>query len=351
MDAGWPTRGKNDRRNPVLDSGLPEEPEKQWSFRTNGEPDREPVEIITRGETVVSTFFNRDITAFSTETGEKLWERTGDGTMLAPSASGEELLVSSGSGLEILDIRTGKSLRVLELDQKLADFRAGASPAIVDQTAYINSGEGWVYALDMETGEGLWATQVAEETSGKTVAVNDSKVYTALSGSEGYELVALEAGTGELLWRQGLEEKLPLAPTVSPSGEIYITFRRAGRVTCISPEGEKRWSRSEPGLRESRLNATEDHAFAATNSKLVEMDPRTGETETLEKEGDWGHKPVIAGEKILLAGDRLTLYSTGDREKLWERELNSTTGPAIRDGEIYIGEMLEMGEYSIKKLG
>ncbi len=70
-----------------------------------------------------------------------------------------------------------------------------------DQPSYfgseLGSGPGEVAAVDAETGEVLWSTEVPGDPLGAATVVNDLVFTTVLSG----ELIALDRATGEIVWQ------------------------------------------------------------------------------------------------------------------------------------------------------
>jgi len=72
-----------------------------------------------------------------------------------------------------------------------------SSPVLVDGIIYIGSYDGYVYAIDADTGLEKWKYKTAEKVSG-SAAVVDGVVYIA--GEDG-RLYALKADDGTLVWK------------------------------------------------------------------------------------------------------------------------------------------------------
>ncbi len=112
------------------------------------------------------------------------------------------------------------------------DFGAGsdrklhltATPVASDGRVYVMDAEAHVSALDAGSGERVWRTDLAERSRrdkdafGGGVAYADGKVYVA----SGYRFVAaLDAATGKLLWRTRVESPVHGAPTVD-GGRVFV---------------------------------------------------------------------------------------------------------------------------------
>jgi hypothetical protein len=93
----------------------------------------------------------------------------------------------------------------------------------------------WTYALDAETGDQQWRTEV--EPDG-IAAIANGRVYV---GVEDSVLLALDAATGEERWRQDLELfriELPVAVT----DDFVYAAGVDGRVASLTRDGERRWN-------------------------------------------------------------------------------------------------------------
>lgn len=112
-----------------------------------------------------------------------------------------------------LDPRTGRPLwsyvRPMPSDLRLIGFPAtNRGVAILDDMLYVGSLDGYLIALDAETGAKRWETRVADNALGHSVTMAplalDGKVVVGISGGEagirGF-VDAYHAKTGKLLWR------------------------------------------------------------------------------------------------------------------------------------------------------
>lgn len=91
------------------------------------------------------------------------------------------------------------------------DGAVRSSPAVVRGTVYIGSNDGYLYALDAETGEEQWA----HETDGPVIsspAVLRNMVYV---GSDDTHVYALSAATGEQQWLVDTGDRVRSSPTVA----------------------------------------------------------------------------------------------------------------------------------------
>jgi outer membrane protein assembly factor BamB len=158
------------------------------------------------------------------------------------------------------------------------------SPVVGDGLVYIrdrsnwNRGPGVVRAINVTTGEQEWEFYSDKPSSDITygsVAVSDGKVYYPGDG-----IYALDARTGEVIWKYDLPESIPLIETtpVVKRGTVYVG------VDVIHGESP--------------------HVFA--------LDAESGELEwsvTSGKEAMTGESPAIMNNRLYIGGTNGTVYS------------------------------------------
>lgn len=93
-----------------------------------------------------------------------------------------------------------------------------SSPAVVDETVYIGSGDGRLYALDMITGEKEWTFETGAPVY-SSPAVADGTVYV---GSNDHSVYAVDAQTGTKAWEFETGDAVRSSPTVAET--IYSSI-------------------------------------------------------------------------------------------------------------------------------
>lgn len=167
-----------------------------------------------------------------------------------PTVAGGRVFVGSQSGLVYaLDAKTGCTIWTY---QAKGPVRSGIviakRPDSTQYAAYFGDGRSNAYAVDASTGAELWTRNVEEHRSANitgTPVVYRDRVYVPVSSSEEaqggnakYEcctfrgsLVALDAGTGSLVWK-----------TYTITSEAKPTGKNAAGVTRWGPAGAGIWS-------------------------------------------------------------------------------------------------------------
>lgn len=288
------------------------------------------------------------------------------------------------------------------------DDVAGVSgtPMVVDGTVYFGDWDGFVHAVDPDTGEERWRTEVGSPVM-SSVTVDDGDVYAATND----HVVLLDAADGTERWRARTSDH-PIA--ISPgspvlagdlvvqtvaSGELMIgggrdyTFR--GTVAAFDAEtGEEAWrleltaddAESGAGVGVWSTPAVDDELgllFIGTGNtyeppasrladSLVAVDVDTGEVAWSTQftfpdvwsasggdglDADVGSGPnlwEVDGRALVGAADKTGVYHALDRatgEVVWEAELTpgsilgGVIGTSARgEGRLYVASNIGAGE-------
>jgi polyvinyl alcohol dehydrogenase (cytochrome) len=127
-----------------------------------------------------------------------------------------------------------------------------ATPTVVDGTAYFPDWGGWLYAVDASTGKTRWAHKISEYTG---VAGTFSRTSPAIFGdllilgdkppsgimgwgqtsTEGAHILAVNAHTGNLVWKTQVDSTFVSQITSSPvvfDGKVYVGVSSVEEVTA-----------------------------------------------------------------------------------------------------------------------
>ena len=151
------------------------------------------------------------------------------------------------------------------------------SPTLGDGVVYAGSYEGFVYALDAETGELLWSETEGGQNPPPTVA--GGVVYVEKAGGG---LSGLDALTGDLLWNdETWHEELLLN-----EGTLYIPVWRIDGDSSVNVRaidehsGELRWEADVPRSSDLpllfRLTATGSNVYVSDEYRVHALDSATG---------------------------------------------------------------------------
>ncbi|MFD1570807.1 PQQ-binding-like beta-propeller repeat protein [Halorubrum laminariae] len=285
--------------------------------------------------------------------GAEHWQTdTGDGggtRAVTPALSADTAYVSSndknGSGLSALNLTDGSER--WRLDSVVS---VTSSPTLVEETVYLSvleEGEsrgGAIIAVDTADGDVRWRFQTAQMPP--TPAVADGAVYVG-GGNDGI-VYALDAETGKTRWEFSTQDRMRLPPTVV-DGTVYIPSSFAQRVYALdATDGTEEWSVDmNPS---ASVAATTESVYVPAMNEITILDSDDGAeqwTGTLS-ENTLGSAPVVAGETLLVPGDRAVCLDLTDGTHLWEQTVEEgavgherkravSCEPVVTDDGVFLG--------------
>lgn len=153
-------------------------------------------------------------------------------------------------------------------------YRITADPVAADGRVFTLDSRAGVVATALASGEALWAADLqpgfdrGDNVSGGGLAVSGGRLYVTTGFGE---LIALEAATGNVLWRQRLDAGVG-APTVA-GGTVYVVSRNNQGWAIDADTGQLQWN--VPGTTSGALLA--GGAAPAITDRLVIMPFGSGE--------------------------------------------------------------------------
>jgi outer membrane protein assembly factor BamB len=127
------------------------------------------------------------------------------------------------------------------------------SSALLDDLGrvYFGSGDGHLYALDAQTGELVWRFAADAPTDGTFINWWEGNVAigpdgTLYAGNDNFYVYAIDRETGTQAWRFPVNDQTWSLPAVDvDTGELYVGNNNlipgAGSVFALEPDGTKRW--------------------------------------------------------------------------------------------------------------
>jgi outer membrane protein assembly factor BamB len=278
------------------------------------------------------------------------------GPVSGPAVARNALVVVAARGVMALDPATGEPLWEVDRTEGPAGPPAIAGELVVHASGSDSSTS--VVARGLENGNEAWRAFVDADVPGGLVFA-DGLVYAATTAGE---VVALEADTGEERWRSEVEGRLEATPAkVEDLVLVAGEDRPTGVVTVFALDAatgrRPQWRFSTPGpaLPASAPASDGERAFVATSEgvlRALDLDGG-GQVWTAEMRAAVSSRQVPAAASPLVVADRLHLYGLGpgDGEELWTflladfralpgGRLNtlSPSSPAVLGGAAVIGD-------------
>jgi outer membrane protein assembly factor BamB len=219
------------------------------------------------------------------------------------------------------------------------------SPSLDEGVIYAADERGRVMAVDAQSGERRWQTDLDVGVSSGLTAVA-GQVYL---GTRNGEVVALNQADGDVAWRARVSSEV-LAPP-QPSNELLVVQSVDGAITALDRRtGRERWvhTTTEPAL---TLRGTgtpmviDPVTFAGfANGRLATLDNRSGQPlwerriavprgrSEIDRMVDLSGQPVLTPDGRLFVtsyNGRLVALEAQSGEVLWQREHSSYLTPVL----------------------
>ncbi|KAA5804831.1 PQQ-binding-like beta-propeller repeat protein [Alkalicaulis satelles] len=252
------------------------------------------------------------------------------------------------------------------------DRRVRARPVITDGVVYAMDAEGRVSARDLDTGSERWRKHVRDDRSasagGSWVPFTGGSGHPpTFGGSIGYDsgrifahtggrfLVALDASTGEELWRRRALTPYHSAPTIS-EGRVLVTTDDNELLALDASNGEVMWSHrsiaetarvlatpSPAVLGETVIapySSGEVAALRAPNGRELwtEALTRAGGLTPMSSINDIAASPVILGDRVYAMSHSGVMAALDLRtgERSWTLPAGGVHTPAVAGDYIFL---------------
>jgi len=244
---------------------------------------------------------------------------------------------------------TGRSLWSNELspESEEDDGHIPGGLAYYKGRVYATTGFGDVIAVDANTGEEVWRVYVRSPIR-SAPTVRNGRVYVLTLDSR---LLALRGDTGETLWiHVGVSEVASLLGGGSPAVDdniVIVPFASGELVALTADSGKSIWSDSLTSVRRTDSVSTLSHirgnpiidrgrVFAVSHGGVMaSFDLKTGERIWDRELGGIGN-PWVAGDYIfmLTTEDEIVCLSRDDGRIFWVRGLPRFEDPEDHEGPI-----------------
>ena len=319
--------------------------------------------VVAEGRVYAMDAFG-SISAFSTETGERLWRKTNDDLGLDDSVFGGGLAYDDGRLFAIFtsgDVVSLSAANGAEIWRQALTLPLRAAPTVADGIVLVLSADNQVYALDRETGQPMWRHagffEAAGVLGGPSPAVDGGIAVVPYSSAE---VFALRLDNGRPLWSdtlqrprrtQALAQINDIDGTPVIAGDRVYVGGRGGQVAAIDiRRGVRAWDSDlatvdTPWVAGDFLylltERNEVVCLARQSGRLrwVAKLPETGDPDDADAHSLTWHGPVLAGERLIFTNsnkEAVTLSPyTGDLLERIELPGSAQVPPVVAAGTIY----------------
>lgn len=321
------------------------------------------------------------VTAHDRKTGKKIWEQTWKGAMQVPffaRANGDWIRATPAYSegrlyvagirdvLVCLDAEVGEEVWRIDfpaqMNSALPKFGCVSSPLVDGKHVYVQAG-GAFFKIDKENGKVVW--KAAEGDSGMNSAFS-SPVITKLKGMRQIvvqtrnELMGIELGKGEILWRQPIQAFRGMniiTPTIVDDDKIFVSsYGGKTKVFDVSKNGEQfqleeRWMLPADGYMTTPVVVD---GFAYThlrNQRFACFDIENGE-ETWRTGAFGKYASLIANDDKILAldqrGELMLIKANPEKFELLDKRkvgTDSWAHVAVQGDEIIVRGLRDLTVY------
>lgn len=296
-----------------------------WSHDVGGRVDAVAEgRVFFREEWGDDTDGDGSISALDAETGEHLWSY---GSSQA-STSFTDLTVADavyvGHHDRTVEGRDEGELNAVEFDGSerwtVDTGRFHGGPRLSDDVVYVGSEEGVVRAVDAGTGEVRWREEVEMDDSvgptGPAVeAVDGYAVYVVTD-----RLLALDPATGDRLWYYG-DGGGSIDSAVVHDGVAYVGD---GYDVRAVEDGAELWSVTPADRSYPRVSVDGGRVFVAAGTSVLRFDADDGGQRwrvDVDELGDW----TVHGDRLYAAGEALHVIDADDGAERWSESVGDGT--------------------------
>lgn len=238
-----------------------------------------------------------------------------------------------------------------------SDRRLISEPVIAAGRAYVADVSGRVSAYDVENGDRLWRVDLTpEDQEDVPFSGGIAYAYGRLFVSTGFaEAVALDAATGEVIWRRSVFSPMRAAPAVS-DGRVFVTTVDSRLFVLDARDGEMLWNHqgfeetaailggASPAIADGVVvvpyPSGEIFAMLASNGRIMWSYSLASlrRNDVISSISDIRGNPVIDRDRIFAISHsgRIVAIDSGTGETVWEKEIGGIQTPWVAGKYLYL---------------
>jgi outer membrane protein assembly factor BamB len=338
----WSMEGANPARTRAREQGVALPLARQRAIRITGDEGVGSPVAITQNMMLVES--NDYLRAIDIRSGKQRWSFEQIGSYISPAVAGKTVYLRAEANNQgeviALDLQSGERLWAFKprrLSSIGASYWGGhiSSPVVVDDMLFVGAGKE-VYALDPATGAVRWEYTGAEYVA-SSPAIADGVVY--ISDAKG--LLAIDQGTGALKWSVPTAFSVYFAPVVA-DGIIVFTDGTSVRAVRAA-DGSDVWASTieaetliPGGVQGSTL-------YIKSTTAIHALDLATGVERWKYSDPNFISFPAIAGNSVFAVVGATSQTSivvldatTGDRVQQQAYPTLTTAAPVIAGQTLYV---------------
>lgn len=320
----------------------------EWEFTTTEYVETAPAVVDGR---IYAADADGVVYAVSTD-GEEVWRHDTEQNLHshALTVRDDTVVVGTSGNMPAVvsgDTERSKAGKVVALDAGSGAERWSftgpedwfSGTALGDGRVYVGNHTGEVFALDLDTGDEIWSwrpTGQGAEHAGVLAPPTyaDGTVYVGLHAAG--RVVALDAETGDVEWQTNLEAgNVKSSPAVTED-RVYIGSHRVRAVVLLATV-TRGTAESTPTPTPTGTPTPEP----GTYGRLYALSRADGSTDWVhETDHDFRSSPAVVGDRVYIGGgDGALAVTRADGRAVWSVSFDDfvESSPAVAQGRLYIG--------------
>lgn len=221
-----------------------------------------------------------------------------------------------------------------------------ATPLVVENTVYAPNNDGYLYVVDLTSGELLWSLEIGG--GGHLWSAPTSDGSTLYVSSLDHFVYAVDLQSHKIVWKSDLGGSVSGSPTVSADGTMVFVGSFASKVFALdTANGKILWQTDTKGWVWGGPTVSGEALYAADiQGQLYSLNPATGEIVWSVKPGDAiTGSPSVSGDQILVTTESGTVYALDSQRKdLWNAVVTGKVyTPAVQSGDLILIAPLSTG--------
>jgi len=218
-----------------------------------------------------------------------------------------------------------------------------SAPAVSNETLFLGSNDGNIYALDAAEGSVMWKYRTGDNAL-SSPAVNDGTVFV---GSRDGNIYALDTSSGALQWRYKAGKRVVSGPAVG-DGTVYIGLRDGSICALDATEGTLKWKYKSIGNVYNSQDIVDGTIYTASNLGYFHALNAAAGTVKWRKyflSGSFHTSPAVKDGTVYVGSFDMNInhyifaIDTAEGKLKWKFETHSfiDASPAVADNMVYIG--------------
>jgi outer membrane protein assembly factor BamB len=211
-----------------------------------------------------------------------------------------------------------------------------SSAAVSNGVIYFTGRRGDIYAVDAQSGDIRWQAHLGDYILRSSPAISGNTVFV----TGGYALFALNATTGEELWKLPIQYAAQSSPTIA--GSLVFVASQDGRLYAVdAASGAQEWSYNAEGIIFGAPAISGGIAYIGTDAGMLHaISIERGNF--IWKDGIGGNlvaSPAVANGLVIVSsrGQGVIALDARNGEEQWRYSVSGRSSVAISQGIVLAG--------------